>query len=82
MDNDTLKKFGVTEEQLDAWEKDASLGIFHGEPRKIVMGRPHITNEPLRAITITLPESMVKSIDMRSNNRSEFIRNALASSLQ
>lgn len=26
------KRFGITDEQLDAWEKDASEGILHGAP--------------------------------------------------
>ena len=34
-----LEKFDVTEAQLDEWEKDAANGIFHGTPRKIVVGR-------------------------------------------
>ncbi len=81
MDKATLDKFGVTDEQLEQWEEDASAGIFQGEPREIVMGRPRLTNEPLRAITITLPESMVETIDKRSKNRSDFIRKAIASCL-
>lgn len=81
-DKETLEKFGVTEEQLDAWEHDAAQGIFHGKPRgEIVMGRPRIANEPLRAITVTLPESMVEDIDRRTKNRSDFIRKAVAACL-
>ena len=76
-----LEKFGVTEEQLDAWEKDASEGVFHGTPRKIVVGRPKLADEPLRAITVTLPTSMVDNIDKRSENRSAFIREAVAACL-
>ena len=26
------KRFGITQEQLDQWEADATAGIFHGEP--------------------------------------------------
>ena len=81
MDREILDRFGVTEEQLESLEADAAQGVFHGEIRKVVMGRPRLTDEPLRAITITLPESMVKSIDERSKNRSEFIRKAIASCL-
>ena len=80
-DAEILEKFGVTEAQLDAWEEDAAQGVFHGEPRKIVVGRPKLTDEPLRAITVTLPSSMVDSIDKRSENRSAFIRKAVAACL-
>lgn len=83
MNDDRLfERFGVTEEQLDAWEEDASRGIFHGEPRgEIIIGRPRIANEPLRAITVTLPQSMVEDIDRRTKNRSDFIRKAVAACL-
>ena len=80
-DAEILEKFGVTESQLDAWEEDAAQGVFHGEPRKIIVGRPKLTEEPLRAITVTLPSSMVDSIDKRSENRSAFIRKAVAACL-
>ena len=29
-DKEVLDRFGVTEEQLDQWEEDATNGIFHG----------------------------------------------------
>ena len=81
-ERETLERFGVTEEQLDSWEADASEGVFHGAPRgEVTMGRPRISDEPLRAITITMPESMVRAIDARSKNRSDFIRKAVASFL-
>ena len=82
MTNDEiLEKFGVTESQLDAWEQDASNGIFHGNVREIVFGHPRPTDEPLRAITITLPTSMVEKIDAKSENRSAFIRKAVSACL-
>ena len=78
-DKQMLERFGVTDEQLTAWEEDASRGILHGEPRgEVVIGRPRIANEPLRAITITLPESMVLKIDGLTGNRSDFIRRAIS----
>jgi hypothetical protein len=80
-DAEVLEKFGVTDAQLDAWEKDAADGVFHGAVRRVVAGRPRIADEPLRAITVTLPESMVESIDERSGNRSAFIRKAVAACL-
>ena len=79
--DEILEKFGVTESQLDAWEKDAANGIFHGNVREIVVGRPKLTDEPLRAITVTLPTSMVEKIDAKSENRSAFIRKAVSACL-
>uniref|UniRef100_A0A7C9NUH2 CopG family transcriptional regulator n=1 Tax=Muribaculaceae bacterium Z82 TaxID=2304548 RepID=A0A7C9NUH2_9BACT len=82
MGHDTLARFGVTDEQLDAWEEDASRGVFPGEPRgEIVIGRPRLTDEPLRAVTVTLPQSMVEAIDRQTKNRSDFIRKAVAACL-
>lgn len=82
MVDDILDKFGVTAEQLDGWEKDASEGVFPGKPRgEVVIGRPRIAEEPLRAITVTLPQSMVEDIDRRTKNRSDFIRKAVAACL-
>ena len=81
-DREVLERFEVTEEQLDRWEADAAQGVFRGEPREgVVMGRPRIADEPLRAITITMPVSMVAAIDARTKNRSEFIRRAVANAL-
>ena len=49
MGDDVLKKFGVTDEQLDAWEEDASRGVFPGKSRgEVVIGRPRLADEPLR----------------------------------
>ena len=82
MGDGVLKKFGVTDEQLDAWEEDASRGVFPGKPRgEVVIGRPRLADEPLRAITVTLPQSMVEDIDRRTKNRSDFIRKAVAACL-
>ena len=46
MTNDEiLEKFGASERQIDAWEQDAANGIFHGNTREIVVGRPKLTDE-------------------------------------
>ena len=79
--DEILQKFGVTESQLEEWEEDASKGVFHGNVREIVVGRPKLADEPLKAITVTLPTSMVESIDAKSKNRSAFIRDAVAACL-
>ena len=80
-EDEIFKKFGVTESQLDEWEEDASKGVFHGNVREIVVGRPKLSNESLRAITVTLPTSMVDSIDTKNKNRSAFIRDTVSACL-
>lgn len=80
-EDEILKQFGVTDDQLEVWEEDATKGILHGKPREIVVGRPRLSDEPRRAVTITMPISMLDKIDKKSKNRSSFIRDAVAACL-
>ena len=60
--------------------------IAHGElpgewTGEAVVGRPRMCDEPLITVPVKFPESVVAQIDKRSNNRSDFIRKAVAASL-
>ncbi|MEG1561917.1 MAG: hypothetical protein RR323_05900 [Raoultibacter sp.] len=77
--NETLEKFGVTSEQLDAWEKDAANGIFQGEPRgEVVMGRPLMFGQQMRQVGLKEPVHKVEAIDRRAMQlgmkRSDYLR--------
>lgn len=77
--NDIRKKFGVTDEQLDAWEKDAAQGIFHGEPRgDVVVGRPLMFGEEMRQVGFKEPVRKIELIDRRARQlglrRSDYLR--------
>ncbi len=44
-------KFDITEQELDALEKDATRGILHGKPRgKVIVGRPLMFNEEIKRV--------------------------------
>ncbi len=73
------KRFGITEEQLDAWEKDASEGILHGEPRgEVVVGRPLKFGEEMRQVGFKEPIRKIELIDRRASQlglkRSDYLR--------
>ena len=48
---------------------------------KIQQGRPPLTYEELHMVSVKLPASVLKKIDKKSNNRSEFIRDAIYKAL-
>ncbi len=73
------KKFGITEEQLDAWEKDAAKGIFHGDPRgEVIAGRPLMFGEEMRQVGFKEPIRKIEAIDARAKQlgmrRSDYLR--------
>lgn len=73
------ERFGVTSEQLDAWEEDASQGIFHGEPRsEVLVGRPLKFGEQMKQVGFKEPIGRIEIIDRRARNlgmkRSDYLR--------
>lgn len=48
---------------------------------KVHHGRPPITYEELHMVSVKLPISVLNKIDKKSNNRSEFIREAIYKAL-
>jgi len=83
MSNDELnKKFGVTDEKLNDWaaeyESESWDGMSFGE---IIQGRPRISSEELKPITVKIPASRVAAIQhiTKKNglSRSEFLRQAI-----
>ena len=73
------ERFGITADQLDAWEKDASEGILHGEPRgEVVVGRPLLFGEKTRQVGFKEPLGKIAAIDERCAQlglrRSDYLR--------
>lgn len=73
------EKFGISAEQLDAWEKDASQGILHGEPRgEVIVGRPLLFGEAMRQVGFKEPIRKIEAIDRRAKQlgmkRSDYLR--------
>ena len=87
MDKSVLNSFGVTDEQLDAWEADAANGVFPGEPRgEVVKGRPLKFGEEMRQVGFKEPLRKVKIIDMRAQElgmrRSDYLRHLVDEDLK
>lgn len=79
-------KFDISYEQLDEWERDASEGILHGEPRgEVVMGRPLLFGEETKQVGFREPVSMIKRIDKRAQQlgmkRSDYLRHLVNTDL-
>jgi hypothetical protein len=73
------ERFGVTAEELDALERDASRGVLHGKPAgKVVMGRPRKFHEETRQIGFREPVGKVSAIERRAAQlgmgRSDYLR--------
>lgn len=82
------EKFGITREQLDQWEKDATEGIFHCEPSGPVItgpGRPMMFGEEMRQVGFKEPLSRVALIDERAAQlglkRSDYLRDLVEKDL-
>lgn len=81
------ERFGISDEQLDAWEKDASRGILHGEPRgPVVRGRPFKFGELTRQVGFKEPLVKVEAIDRRASQlglkRSDYLRQLVDADLR
>ncbi len=80
-------KFDITEQELDALEKDATQGILHGKPRgKVIVGRPLMFNEEMKQVGFKEPLQIVNAIDKRAKQlgktRSEYLRYLVDSDLK
>jgi len=83
MSNDDLhKKFDVTGSRLDEWAAEYENASWDKMSfGQIVQGRPRLSNEDLKPITVKIPVSRVAAIQhIISKNgvsRSEFLRQAI-----
>ena len=74
------ERFGVTNEQLEQWEKDACEGIFHGgiTEGKVVIGRPMLFGQEMRQVGFKEPLDKIAAIDRRAKSlgmkRSDYLR--------
>lgn len=73
------QRFGLSSEQIDQLERDATSGILHGEPEgEIVRGRPFLFGEEMRQVGFKEPLFKVEAIDRRAEQlgmrRSEYLR--------
>ncbi len=87
MKNDELhKKFGVTPEYIEEsaaeYESTSWSKMRFGE---IIQGRPKISDEPLKTLTVKVPESRINAIKVaaakKGLSRSDFLRQAIDNEL-
>ena len=72
----------ITDEDIERMAEAIERGELPGEwTGEVIKGRPRISEEPLITVPVKFPASVVEQIDKRSNNRSEFIRKAVAACL-
>jgi len=79
---DLHKKFDVTEKQLDEWASEYESASWDKMSfGQIVQGRPRLSNEELKPITVKIPSSRVAAIQYITSktgiSRSEFLRQAI-----
>lgn len=79
--------YGLTRQQLDALEDDASKGILHGKPRgKVLVGRPLMFDEEMKQVGFKEPIKKIKAIDKRAHQlglrRSEYLRRLVDEDLE
>lgn len=84
--SETEALFGISEEQIDSWEQDASQGILHGEPRdEVLIGRPLLFGEETKQVGFREPLKKIEAIDRRARQlgmkRSDYLRYLVDSDL-
>lgn len=70
----------LTDEDIERECAEYESGTWEGHLENIRVGRPAVSDEPLVTVAVRFPESMVEEMDRRSQNRSDYIRRAVAAS--
>lgn len=71
----------ITDADIDELCKAFESESWTGHLERIHHGPTAISDEQLVTVAVKFPKSMVKAIDDRTKNRSDFIRKAVAASL-
>lgn len=86
-DAEVERDYGISAEQLDAWDRDVCEGKLHGEPRgAVVRGRPLKFGQEMRQVGFKEPMSKVRAIDKRAAQlgmgRSDYLRHLVDEDLR
>jgi len=68
----------LTDAEIERISKEYEDGTWEGTLADIRIGRPKVFDEKLVTVPVKFPQSMVAKIDEMSENRSDFIRRAVA----
>lgn len=71
----------LTDADIERISKEFEDGSWEGHLERIHQGPAAVSDEPLVAVTVKFPASMVEAIDHKSRNRSDYIRRAVAATL-
>lgn len=72
----------LTDEEIEQECAEYETGTWAGRLEHIHVGRPKTSAEPMVTVPVKFPLSMVEEIDRKCSNRSDFIRKAVAASLE
>lgn len=73
--------YTLTDEEIEKRAAEYESGTWEGRLESIHAGRAPISDEPLVTVAVKFPASMVAAIDSRTDNRSDYIRRAVAATL-
>ena len=73
--------YTLTDEEIEERAGEYESGDWEGRLEAIHAGRAPISDEPLVTVAVKFPASMVKAIDEKTDNRSDYIRRAVAATL-
>lgn len=71
----------LSDEDIERESVAFERGAWTGRLERIHVGPAAVADEPLVAVTVRFPASMVAAIDRKTGNRSDFIRRAVSSAL-
>ena len=71
----------LSDEEIEERASRYENGNWEGELEMIKPGRPSVSDEEMVTVAVKMPSSMVAAMDRKSNNRSDFIRKAVAACL-
>ena len=73
--------YTLSDEEIEQRAAAYEAGTWEGALESIHAGRPTSASEPLVAVVVKFPASMVAAIDSKTSNRSDYIRRAVAATL-
>lgn len=71
----------LTDADIERESAEYEAGTWEGHLERIHVGRATEGDDPLVTVAVKFPASMVAAIDAKSDNRSDYIRKAVASTL-
>lgn len=71
----------LTAEDIEREGAECESRAWEGRLERIHVGPAAVADEPLVAVTVKFPASMVSATDGKSANRSDYIRRAVAATL-